>query len=261
MSSITWTPDALSRKQRSLAGTCWRAVEAQHRVSTMKLVDTLEEQKVLEDLLEGTKPRVPDGCRHLHYLFFTPFRYGGRYPDGSRFRRAGVTPGVFYASEAAATAIAELAFHRLLFYADSPATPWPRDAGEYTVFSALYSSKHVLDLTRSPLDRDRAVWTHRTDYAACQALADAARAAGVDVLRYESARDPRAAGGVNVALLDCAVFAARTPRARQTWRLYISASGVRALCDAPRQQLEFGRESFAEDPRIASLDWDRSDRA
>ena len=30
----------------------WRVVEAQHRASTMRLVDTLAEQRVLEDLLD-----------------------------------------------------------------------------------------------------------------------------------------------------------------------------------------------------------------
>ena len=257
MSSITWTPDALWREKRRLAGSAWRVVEAQHRVSTMKLVDTLDEQAVLEDLLEGTKPHVPQECRHLHYLLFTPFRYGAPYPIGSRFRRAGLTPGVFYASETVRTAVAEMAFHRLLFYADSPGTPWPEDAGEYTVFSVSYASKIALDLTTSPLNRDRAAWIHPHDYSACQAIADTARAAGLDVLRYESVRDPGPEGGTNVALLTCAAFTSRSPRARQTWRLYLSASGVRALCDAPRQQVAFDRAAFAADRRIARLDWQR----
>jgi hypothetical protein len=254
MSSITWTPDALWPERRRLSGSCWRAVEAQHRVSTMKLVDTLDEQAVLEDLIEGTKPLVPADCRQLHYLLFTPFRYEAPYPAGSRFRRAGFTPGVFYASATVHTAVAEMAFHRLLFYADSPGTPWPRDAGEYTVFSTSYASRAALDLTAPPLDRDRAAWTHHHDYSACQALADTARAAGLEMLRYESVRDP---GAANVALLACRVFSSRSPKARQTWRLYLSASGARALCDAPRQQVGFDRPAFAADPRIAALDWHR----
>jgi hypothetical protein len=257
MSSTTWTPDALWRERRRRSGTCWRVVEAQHRVSTMKLVDTLDEQATLEELLERTKPPIPANCKRLHYLLFTPFRYGAPYPTGSRFRRAGLTPGVFYGSETTHTALAEMAFHRLLFYSDSPGTPWPRDAGEYTVFSVSYATKAALDLTAAPLNRDRAAWTHPTEYSACQALADAARAAGLDVLRYESARDPNPGGGVNVALLACGAFAARHPRARQTWRLYLSASGVRAICDAPPQRLGFDCDAFAADPRIRSLQWRR----
>src|SRR6476659_4712923 len=116
MPSRTWTRAALSSERRRLAGTCWRMVEAQHRVSTMKLVDTLAEQSALESLLDATKPPVPPECRHLHYLLTTPFRYGAPYPTGSRFRRAGLTPGVFYASKTPTTAVAEMAFHRLLFF-------------------------------------------------------------------------------------------------------------------------------------------------
>src|SRR5713226_1830685 len=76
MSSRTWTPDALSSEARRLSGSCWRMVEAQHQVSTLKLVDSIEEQAALEQLVEQTKPNVPRECQHLDYLLSTPFRYG-----------------------------------------------------------------------------------------------------------------------------------------------------------------------------------------
>src|SRR6202035_5485993 len=118
MSSSISTPAARSSDARALAGTCWRLVEAQHHVSTLKLVDSVDEQRVLEDLIEGTKPAVPPECRGLHYLLATPFRYGAVYPTGSRFRRSGRSEGVFYASETPVTAAAEIAFYRLLFFAE-----------------------------------------------------------------------------------------------------------------------------------------------
>lgn len=220
----------------------------------MKLVDTLAEQELLEVVVEQTKPPVPPDCRQLHYLLFTPFRYGAPYPGGSRFRRPGFTAGVFYGSGTPATAIAEMAFYRLLFFAESPATPWPGNAGEYTAFSVELRTAAALDLMAAPFDADRTLWTHRTDYAACQDLADRARAAGIEVLRYESARE---AGGVNLALLTCRAFAAREPSARQTWRIAVGPSGVRALCAFPELRLGFDREAFAGDPRIASLKWER----
>src|SRR5262249_11712255 len=155
-----------------------------------KLVDTLEEQSLLEVLIEKTKPAVPPECRGLHYLLSTPFRYAAPHPIGSRFRRAGLTPGAYYASRRPETAIAEMAFHRLLFFADSPGTPWPANAGEYTAFSVTYRTSAALDLAAPPLDRDAASWTHRTDYDACQRLADTARAARIHVLLSTSVRDP-----------------------------------------------------------------------
>ena len=256
MSLATWTPAALSRERRRLSGTCWRVVESQHRVSTMKLVDTLEEQAALEALLEPMKPPVPPECQHLDFLLFTPFRYGAPYPHGSRFRAAGFTPGVFYGSEAAETAVAEMAFHRLLFFADAPGVPWPRNAGEYTVFSVGYRTTSALDLTELPLVRDRALWTSRTEYGACQTLAERARTAGVQVLRYASVRAP-AGSPANLALLTCQAFSSRAPQGRQTWRLLLGPHGARAVCEKPKRRLQFDRQAFAEDPRIEALDWDR----
>ena len=255
MSSTTWTPDALSSSARGLKGDCWRFVEAQHRVSTLKLVDDLAEQALLEDLIEAEKPPVPEDCRHLHYLLATPFRYGAPYPFGSRFRRAGFTEGVYYASERIETAAAELAFHRLLFFAESPDTPWPANPGEYTAFAAGYATARGLDLVRPPLDGDKAQWCRFSDYEACQSLAETARAADIAVLRYTSVRDPGA--GANFALLTCSAFAGTTPKEPQTWRIYLQASGIQALCDFPRQALAFDRETFAPDPRIGKMVWER----
>jgi hypothetical protein len=220
----------------------------------MKLVDTLDEQQRLEELLETTKPPVPAECAGLHYLLSTPFRYGAPYPTGSRFRRPGLTPGVFYGSTATATAVAEAAFHRLLFFADSPATPWPANAGEHTAFSARFRTASALDLTSPPFDQDERRWTHPTDYRACHTLADEAREAGVDVLRYASARQ---GGGVNLALFTCRTFASREPIDRQTWRIHLGPQGVRAVCGFPDARLEFDRSAFAVDPRIAALTWER----
>ncbi len=249
----TWTTAALLPETRRLAGRCWRVVEAQHVVSTMVLVDTLEEQALLEQVLDESKPRIPDECRDLHYLLFTPFRYDAPYPNGSRFRRAGRTPGVFYASADLPTAVAEMAFWRLLFYAESPHTPWPANAGEYTAFSVQYSAGKGLDLTRPPLNRDADKWTHPTDYAECQALAEAARPAGVTALKYQSARAP----GLNVALLACAAFRSKEPTAQHRWRIHVGPSGARAIGDRPDQRLSFPSSLFERDPRLARLATDR----
>ncbi len=221
----------------------------------MKLVDTLAEQQQLEATIEQTKPAVPPECRHLHYLLSTPFRYETPYPQGSRFRRAGATPGVFYGSRTAATAVAEMTFHRLLFFTESPSTPWPGNAGEFTAFAVAIRTRSALDLTKAPFDAHRSRWTDCTEYSACQDLADHARAGGIDVLRYESVRDP--AGGMNLAVLACRPFVSREPVHRQTWRVDLAPSGARAVCAFPEQRLEYDRAAFAADPRIAALNWDR----
>jgi hypothetical protein len=250
MSLPIWTPAALSSEARSIHGAFWRLVEAQHRISTMKLVDTVEEQALLENLLEDTKPAFPPECAGLDYLLKTPFRYGPAYPHGSRFRRAGRTPGVFYAAEQVETAVAELCFYRLLFFAESPDTPFPANAAEYSGFSAGIATSAALDLTRPPLDADRQAWEHPTDYQACQALADTARAAGLQAILYRSVRDPRR--GMNLALLSPSAFSAREPLERQTWRIRLSSAGVQAIRDFPVARLGFALSDFDTDPRIAS---------
>jgi hypothetical protein len=262
MSSPIWTRVALSSEFRRLDGACWRLVEAQTYVSTLKLTDTLAEQSLLEDLIEETKPAIPPDCRDLDFLLATPFRYGAIYPTGSRFRRAGRTLGVYYAAEHPTTAVAEMAFYRLLFFTESPATPWPSDPAEYTAFSAAVSTVRLLDLMSEPLSHDSVLWTDVTDYGPCQTFADTARAADADVIRYQSIRDPDR--GANLAILMCRAFARPAPvdrqiLERQTWRIRLSPSGVQALCEFPRQGLEFPRGTFAADPRIAALNWDRGD--
>jgi hypothetical protein len=148
-----------------------------------------------------------------------------------------------------------MAFYRLLFFAESPDTPWPSDAAEYTAFSAEIATARLLDLTAEPLSADSALWTDRTDYGPCQSFADAARKADADVIRYRSVRDP--AGGANLAVLTCRAFSKPAPVERQTWRIRVSRSGVQALCEFPRQAVEFPRDTFAADPRIANLNWER----
>src|SRR5687767_1546915 len=166
MPSSTWTPDALSSEALASSGPCWRAVEAQHRVSTSRLTDSLAEQDRLEALIEAAKPKVPEECQHLHYLLFTPFRYGAPYPKGSRFRRAGLTPGLFYGSETPETSVTEAAFSRLLFFAESPSTPWPTTAAQFTAFCVEMVTGKTIDLSLPPFRTMRATWMHPTDYEA-----------------------------------------------------------------------------------------------
>lgn len=238
-------PGALWSSRRTYAGQGWRVVEAQPHVSTLKLVDSLDEQALLETILDETKPPVPPQCAGLDYLLATPFRYGP-YPHGSRFRRAGRTPGVFYAAEQVETALAEMAFYRLKFFAESPQTPLPADAADYTAFAVALKTDTAIDLMAPPLEEDAARWTDPHDYTACQTLADAARDEGLDLIRYRSVRDPL--GRANLAVLDCRVFAQKAPVARQSWRIRIAARGVQALCDFPPHRIEFARDGFAPAP-------------
>lgn len=169
------------------AATLWRGVEAQHRVATLKVVDTPAEQELLEALLEESKPALPRGAEQMHYLLVTPFRYASPWP--SRFR-APHEPGVWYGAYELATACAEVAYWRWRFATDSDAFRDGTVASELTFFTARVRGRAV-DLMVSPWHAYESAWMAPHDYDACQALARAAREAHVDWIRYASVREPK----------------------------------------------------------------------
>jgi len=204
----------------------WRAVEAQHVVATRALVDSLAEQELLENVLDSAKPPVPAAAAGLDYLLSTPFRYPpARY--GSRFRGR-TDPGVWYGAELFATCCAEAGYWRWRFVQDSHGLK-RLDAVPHTVFKAVVKARSV-DLRRPPLSRDAAAWSDPVDYGPCQAFARIARAAGVQLIRYRSVRDPEH-GGCG-AVLDARAFAGTGGvKTRQSWFLTVDrqrASWVRA---------------------------------
>jgi hypothetical protein len=193
----------------------WRAVEAQHRVSTMVLVDTLDEQALLERLLEESKPPLSEGQESLHWLLFTPFRYPP-LPSGSRFRGPG-DAGVFYGADLQRTACAELGYWRWRLLTDSPDLD-SIGPMQQTLFKTPVHGQ-TIDLQRPPLSGQHARWTHPSDYAPCQDLARQARTAGIQMIRYQSVRDPE--HGSCTAVLSHIAFAARAPTDNQTWTLAV----------------------------------------
>jgi hypothetical protein len=202
-------------------------VEAQHLASTRKLVHTLEEQGVLEELVESVKPPDPTRGR-LHYLLATPFRYpplahGSRF--GTRFER-----GIWYGSATQRTAFAEAAYYRLLFLEGTEA-----DLGtlhvQLTAFRARARAARGVNLVAGPFDAHKSAIASKNSYRATQALGAAMRASGVEVFTYPAARD--SLSGVNIAIMSPAAFAAAKPHSFETW-----------ACAANRERVEFSRRDY-----------------
>ena len=191
----------------------------------MRLVDSFEEQTILEAVLEESKPQVPPAARSLHYLLATPYRYRPR--QGSRFRAA-LEAGVWYGAELLRKALAEKSYWRLRFLLDSSGTPALKPV-PHTAFQATVRTAAALDLTRAPLAHHRLVWTDRTSYAATQALAASARAVQIELIRYESVRDPQHAACA--AVLDPAAFGRARPRGLETWFIAAARESVRCARD------------------------------
>jgi hypothetical protein len=227
MSSNIWTRCAGDSEIRPLRRSPWRAVEAQHQVSTRKLVDTLDEQALLEELIDRAKPpEVTRGA--MHYLLFTPFRYppllhGSRF--GTRQER-----GIWYGSESRRTMFSEVAYYRFLFL-EGTAADLGAVTTQLTAFTARMHTQHGVDLVAPPFDAHRRTIASRTSYDATQALGAAMRAASVELVRYPSARDVE--GGVNVAAFTPAVFGSSKPRGFETWH-----------CRATREQVELAKSDY-----------------
>ncbi len=223
-----WTATALASELCAYAGTVWRIVEAQHRISTNRLTSDMGEQARLEAMAEAAKPDLPKAALGLHYLLAAPFRYG--HSVASRFRKAGERHGIFYASEAEASAIAETAYWRLAFFSRAVGFVPPAATSEHSSFCVDVSAARSLDLMVPPLSADEAVWTHPRDYVGCQELAAQARLAAVQTIRTVSVRD--AERRANIVILDPASFASQ-PRPAQTWHLRIEAGQLTALAAFP----------------------------
>jgi hypothetical protein len=213
-------------------GEVWRLVEDQAAVATMRVVDTLAEQQLLEQAIEMTKPAVPEECAGLHYLLATPFRYRP-YPSGSRFRRAGQAEGGLVAADLVGTAVAEMAFHRTLFIAEAPGMHLPRLPVSQTAFSVRIKTDRMIDLSTEPLNVEESKWVHPSAYDVCQDLADEARRQAIELIRYRSVRTPVSA--MNAAILVPAAFADSKPRQMQTWYILIRKTMVEAWCEFPPQ--------------------------
>ncbi|MFL6739909.1 MAG: RES family NAD+ phosphorylase [Sphingomicrobium sp.] len=219
----------------------FRIVEAQHRISTDRLVDELAAQDVLERLIEEVKPTVPAEARGLHHLLGTPFRYG--YEKPTRFRQAHQRPGIFYGSEAQRTAVAETAYWRMRFFAASPGMKLPETTLEHWAFSVTVKVERALDLTEPPLDQWRTSWTDPRDYGPCQKLAQQARRIGAQLIRYEAVRDPP--DGRNAALFDPTAFLKPVPNSERSWHFRFRGNKLTAFAAQPSaERHDFTFEQF-----------------
>lgn len=220
---MIWAACRGAEQIRPLAGTLHRLVESQARVATLDYVDTLAEQALLEELLEGVKPPWPAGGERLHYLLRTPFRYPP-LPWGSRFGRPH-EPALCYGGSNVDTTLAEVAYYRCVFWQSMAAPPVAASIRtEHTLFSTRYSTPAGVALHGPAFIAFAETIRHPADYTQTQALGTAMREAGVAAFEYISARDPER--GRCVGLFTPAAFSERKPRETSQWLCEVDASGV-----------------------------------
>ncbi len=229
----------------------WRIVESQSILTSRDLVDTIAEYEILEDMLESAKPRIET---NTHYLIFTPFRYPPlKY--GSRFGRK-FEPSLWYGSLEITTALAEIAYYRLLFLHDTVADLKYIHVA-LTAFQALLKTNKGIDLCASPFSEYQQQISAPDNYTASQQLGSAMREANVEAFIYFSSRSPKLSK--NIAAFTQHVFCKKEGQYAfnfHTWQCMASKLTVDFTCQSTLEQVNFSADEFSKDGLLTiSPEW------
>lgn len=201
-------------KPTTYQGSVLRIVETQEYAATTKLVESLDEQHLLEELLDEVKPPYKENTQQLHYLISTPFRYPPLL-HGSRFGGV-LMPSYFYGSEKVETMLTECAYYRFIFL-DDMTVPYTKTVNsEHMSFSVNVNSSAMADLTKisSPDIIDSLMSPYHYQFS--QTLGKIlTQEKSYDLIRYFSARDKN--NGVNVALTSPDQITSTQPEKCTNW--------------------------------------------
>jgi len=234
-----WTACKERIAPESLRGELIRVVESQEQVATNSLVDNLQEQELLENLLESTKPA--SSSKNLHYLLHTPFRYPP-LKHGSRFGLR-TEPSLFYGSLTISTALAETAYYRLLFWQGMSIAPASgKFTTQHTAFTARYQTESGLKLHQPPFDTYLDLLRHPASYQATQAMGSTMRKNGIIAFEYISARDEEK--GVNIALFNNKALSGQKPLSQQAWLCETNSEQVSFFSTLSKQTYHYPKTTF-----------------
>lgn len=199
----------------SLNETAWRMIESQEDFSTRKLVNSLDEQILLERMIDEVKPRLPRDCLGLHPLLYTPFRYPPLL-HGSRFGKQHER-SLWYGSQKLKTAMAELAFYRFNFLNASEAS-YGVVVTQLTAFSVQIKTTQAIKLTDTPFSEFTHIISSPVNYSDSQDLGSKMREEKVQAFSYLSARSSEPE--INIGLFTPDAFAKRQPESNsfQSWQ-------------------------------------------
>ena len=206
----------------------YRVVETQEYAATSSLVDTMEEQSLLESLLDNVKPPYRKGTETRHYLISSPFRYPP-LQHGSRFGTI-LMPSYFYASETTQTALAECAFYRFVFLNDLVEPYTQSIKSEHQSFAVQVDTSQCADLTRVYSPDIVLALTSPNSYTFTQTMGDyLVNQKDVEIIRYTSARTPfndTQSSSVNVAIASPSVIISDQPTQSVLWSCSSSSATV-----------------------------------
>lgn len=231
-----------SNDLKPLDAVCQRMVESQESVATNEIVDTLEEQALLEELLEKSKPNLPIAADQLHYLLATPLRYPP-LKWGSRFGLPSQR-GIFYGSLDTATLLHEVAYYRFVFL-DGLQLPLPKPLkSRHTQFFVNIKAQRAVCFSEKKFNSIQAQLRHPSDYTFSQQMGAHMRILSVQAFLYCSARDP--AKGMNIGVFDPACFSGQEPRGESEWFCQVDSSTetIHFYCPASRQSHQFSADLY-----------------
>ncbi|MCW8956155.1 MAG: RES family NAD+ phosphorylase [Gammaproteobacteria bacterium] len=246
MKSIDWDVFLKKTKPLTLKGPLFRIVESQEQIASSQLVDDFDEQALLENLLEQTKPPVPQKTEKLSYLLYTPFRYPPlKY--GSRFGQR-YEPSLFYGSRNLSAALAETAYYRLYFWYGMEVPPKSGQlTTQHTAFTADIFTAKGLQLQQPPFVQYQQQLTDKSSYQHTQALGSAMREQGIKAFEFISARDKE--GGINIALFYPQVLKSQKPTSMNAILCATSDAGVEFIGE-DKHVYQFMSEYFEDDGRF-----------
>lgn len=215
-----WQQCEGNKQIKLLRCTAWRIVESQYQTATRKLVDSREEHEILEEIIESSKPTLPESCKEYHYLLSTPLRYpplqyGSRF--GTRYQ-----PSLWYGSLNISTALAEKAYYRFLLLSETDAE-FEELPITYSAFQADIETKKGINLSCSPFNLYKQEISKKDSYTVSQSLGTKMRDEKVEAFLFSSARCLKE--GINVGLFVIEGFKQKKPTEPfETWQGTVTTS-------------------------------------
>lgn len=184
-----WSVCDAAKHVQALNGTLFRLVEGQEQIATRNVVDGLDEQLLLEQMLDDSKPDYKIADPQLHYLLKSPFRYPP-LKWGSRFGNT-FEPSIFYGGCSAEVTLSETAYYRYVFWFSILASEEEKGIfkSQHTMFTVGYQCDHGLKLQEPPFSEYQAMLTDPVFYQIPQQLGADMRKNEIQVFEYASARD------------------------------------------------------------------------
>ena len=239
----------------SYASKVWRMVEDQQaRAATLNIVDSMEEQSLLEELLDKIKPPYRHGTESMHYLLKTAFRYPP-LKHGSRFGDR-TMPSFFYASESVQTVLAETAYYRFVLLTDMDQPYQQTIDTEHSAFSVSVKTNKCLDLCAKKFASAQTQLQNTQDYRYCHCVGDwATTQKSAEVIRFYSARDSRSDSevnhkNINVAIAEPKAIISKTPNSLQLWLCRTSMDKISFSSRETKFPISFAIQDFMLDGKL-----------